>query len=417
MAKKKSKKLREFYQERLAKQLDLSPTVVKQEYEKQYPNAEVKDIHAYIMAGKRLGLTAEKRENIIVEQRKQAAEKDIFDYAEVKSYLNNAKLGGVLEKTINKKLKALRQLWELMGKTDPHTWTSEGMLTAIATVNPWTTDSRGRSSFTHPAKTLELLSPYSTMFNSMGVLQKNWSANLCVHKAGELKDFLNFPEMDEFLSKLTDTELMSIEGWRAAFKTHVNMGSREGTLGNTGLMGLLWEDINFQTKRCSLREKGHRGNAGERWNDVPLNMFKWLHGWEDLMKFWEQQGKPAKGKVFPIKYADYNEMFHATRKKCSCRIKDDDDAMLLHTFGRRTHAQYAQRLGIPLERICGKAPNGRFGVGWKDPKIPVNYYLSEEAEEIDPAELQFMQTHTEYSQVLKSMLEQNQKIKELLGEF
>jgi len=148
-----------------------------------------------------------------------------------------------------------------------------------------------------------------------------------------------------------------------------------------------------------------------------MDMYSWLHGWEALMRFWEQQGKPVSGKVFPVTYLQLSNMFKDTRHKCSSRIKNDEAAMRLHTCGRRTHVQYAQRLGIPLERICGKAPNGRFGVGWKDPKIPVNYYLSEEAEEIDPTELAFMQANPEYAKVLASMQEQNRKIKELLGAF
>jgi integrase len=245
-------------------------------------------------------------------------------------------------------------------------------------------------------------------------LQANWSANLILHKAGELKDFWTFVELDEFLSLLTDTPKMSVEGWQAAYRSQINMGCREGNLGNMGIVGLLWEDINFVSKRCSIREKGHRGNALERWNNVPLDLFSFLHGWDWLLKFWIQQGKPTIGKVFPISYNNYLDMFNATRRKCKSRIRIDSATQRPHIF-RRIHGQYAKRIGLPLELICGTAPNGRFGVGWKDPKIPVLYYLSEEAEDIDPVELAFMESHADYKQVLESMKEQNAKIKKIMG--
>jgi hypothetical protein len=422
----KKLKLRAFIEQRIKEAPNtvnleeyLSPSAVHADYEKR-ANRTI-SFQAVSKMLNHMNLNKEQRKTVIADARKNG-EYDILEYPEVKAYLSNARgLRHITEHQINVQLSALRELWELMKhngySADPHKWTADEMLTAIATINPYTHDKRGRSTFTHPAAAKRLLSPYSTMFNSLGTLAKGWGSNLCVHEAGELKDFVNFPEMAEFLSNLTDTEAMSREGWTTEFTLMVNMGCREGSRGETGITGLLWEDINFQTKRCSLREKGHSGHAQERWDGVPLDMFPWLHGWTLLTKWHEQQGNPVSGKVFPVTYNQLNDMFHATLSRCKGRLSEINDAMRLHSFGRRTHVQYAHRLGLPLELIAGNAPNGRFGVGWKDLKILVRYYLSEEAEEIDPTELAFMQANPEYAKVLASMQEQNRKIKELLGAF
>ncbi len=48
---------------------------------------------------------------------------------------------------------------------------------------------------------------------------------------------------------------------------------------------------------------------------------------------------------------------------------------------RRTHAQWCVKLRIPLERICGQFPEGRFGVGWDNPTILLKYYVTLETDE------------------------------------
>jgi hypothetical protein len=46
------------------------------------------------------------------------------------------------------------------------------------------------------------------------------------------------------------------------------------------------------------------------------------------------------------------------------------------------HGQYAKRLGVTLENLCGDTDEnpsvGRYGVGWSDPKIPLRFYLTKE---------------------------------------
>ena len=401
-----------------AEELNLSAIEIQKQYEAAYPNLPKKDSSTFRHALKAAGLTTTKKTEIQTSLRNNQAQTDIEAYPKVKAYRLGSMRDGVQAAQIEGQIRNLRKLWELMGKTNPDEWNENEVMEAVNRAYPLSLNAEnGKMEYAAPSAVKTLLSPLSTMYS--GILRKNWSANLCQHKAGELKDFLAFYELDAFLNSITDTSALSYEGWQAMFRAHINLGCREGTNGKTGIIGLLWEDINFQSRRCSMREKGHRGNAGERWNDCPLDLFPYLRGWKFLMKFWEQQGRPKKGNVFPISYNTYNVMFHATLKKAAekfniPRLAENSDTLRLH-INRRTHGQYCRRLGIPLEYICGDAPFGRYGVGWKDPKIPVKYYLTLESEYIDSRELEFMQSHTEYSQVLAAMNETNEKQKKWLG--
>jgi hypothetical protein len=408
----KKLKLHAYIENRVKNGEDLSPTTIQEEYNKL--TNQTKSLQSVSQMLQRMKLDANQRQNLIIQKAKQEAGKDILEYAEWINYKRVAEDGRVQVRRINRVAKVLREVWMWMGQTDPRTWQYIDLINKIEEHYPKYVNEQGQRVYQKHGAVKDHLGCINTVFK--GIIPENFSAGL-TRPAGALKDFLNFPEMDEYLNNLEDTESMSKEGWLALSTVWVNMGCREGTLGNTGIVGLLWEDINFVTMRCSIREKGHRGHAGERWDNVPLNMFKWLYGAERLTAWWERQGKPVSGKVFPITYKMLCDQFDRTRHRCQSRIKIDDEAMRPHTFGRRTHVMYARRIGIPLEQICGIAPNGRFGVGWKSSSILVNHYLSEEGEEIDPQELAFMQARPEYSKVLASMQEQNRKIKELLGAF
>jgi len=210
-------------------------------------------------------------------------------------------------------------------------------------------------------------------------------------EAGELKDFFEFEEFEEFIRNTFDTPIMSKEGWEALYKAQVNMGCREGTRGNTGIVSLRWEDINYNTKRTKIRDKGKKGKPARLWSQIPLDLFYWIHGWEALEKWHEKrhgykptQDRHATGRVFPVKYGVYRINFHNVRRKCDSRISQDLETMRPHIF-RKTHAQWAKRIGVSLENLCGNTESspciGRYGVGWDDPKVPLKYYLTPEPEE------------------------------------
>ncbi len=408
----KKLKLRAFIEQRVKNLEPLEPTAVMEAYNARTgKNLTLQSTSEMLIA---MGYTKEKREQLTVERAKQEAGKDILEYPQYKNYLLVAEKGRVQQTRIRHVGKMLREMWEWLGKIPPEQWTYENIMQQIDQRYSQKINEQDQKVYLTPGAVKDRLGCVNTVFPD--IIPPNFSGGL-TRTAGELKDFLNFVEMDDFLSNVAGSETMAYEGWIAEYVTMVNSCCREGSRGNIGITGLLWQDIDMNVWRCSIREKGHRGHAGERWINVPLNMFPWLHGAERLKSWWEKQGRPTAGKVFPVSYKLLSRHFEETRHKCKTRIKEDTEAMRLHTFGRKTHAVYCKRLGLPLELICGKAPSGRFGVGWKDPAILVNHYLSEESEEIDPQELAFMQAHPEYAKVLASMQEQNRKIKELLGAF
>lgn len=338
---------------------------------------------------KRMNLNAEQRKAVIVEKARLEAGKDIEDYQEIKSYLANADIHGTTRKQIVRQLYNIRHVWELMDKTDPHTWTAEAVLAAIKKEIPMVEAQSGRMQFSKPAMAGKYLSAVNTFFRN--ILPPKFSAGLNRAK-GELVDNLSFIEFKSLLDACEDDNNMSALGWRAMFCAHVNLGCREGTSGKTGIVSLRWDDINFETKRCKLREKGGHGHAGRVWDLLPLDLFKWLNGWEMLMQWhYEKHGymatneQHASGEVFPVNYQAYLEEFHAARKRAGGRIGTDKETLTPHII-RKTHAQWCKKLRIPLEIIAGKFPAGMFGVGWDNLSILKDFYTSVEPDEYEDAE-------------------------------
>jgi len=279
----------------------------------------------------------------------------------------------------------------MMGCTNPHTWEfdpnapEDRNLIACLKKNIGQ-DENGQ--WKQPHQVLQFLGAFNRTFQ--GYLPKGWSMGL-KREAGELKDFFEFSEFNDFIMNLVDTPRLSKEGWEALYKAQVNMGCREGARKGTGIVSLRWENINYNTRRCKIRDKGKKGKPARLWVQVPLDLFYWIHGWETLVRYHEQrfgykptQDQHAMGLVFPISYFSYRVMFHNTRHRCDSRIKQDLETMKPHIF-RKTHAQWAKRIGVSLENLCGDTESspciGRYGVGWDDPKVPLKYYLTVEPEE------------------------------------
>ena len=391
MPSKKPPKLKDFIQTCMTKGIT-TPTDIKTGFEALFPNAKKKTYEAYRLSCATLGLTKEKRDAAAVDVARKESQKHILDYDEVQTYVLAAGQGRIQQRTIDTQKKALVQMWELMGRTNPHDWTYNDILTNLEKKYPKVTDARGRTGFSKPGAVNKLLSSISTIFP--GKLPKGFGAGL-TREAGELKDFFTFEEFDLFCSNLLDTVNLSQEGWEALFNAQVNMGCREGSRENsTGITGFRWEDINYQTKRCSLREKGGRGKAGRIWQNLPLDLFPWLHGWTTLMNYHKQRygylptnDRHETGLVFGVKYSEYREQFHDTRHRCNGRISGGKDTLRPHIL-RRTHAQWLVKLWVPIEQICGLFPDGHFGVGWDNPKILLKYYVTLEDEQRFKAEQQ-----------------------------
>jgi len=358
-----------------------SPSSMRDAYKTRYGKEYSTD--AFEKALKRQGVTKEQRKAISQEAIKQTEVKDISQYDEWKRYFGFAKFQQVGEEHKQRTAKYLRELWEAMGGGDPREWKLlEGDNSLIKKMGELVgQDEKGR--WKQPHRVLSLLGAYNRVFQ--GYLPKGWSTGL-KREAGELKDFLEFETFSEFIEKLSDTNAMSREGWQACYEEQTSAAAREGEELDTGILSLKWEDIDFKTRRCSIREKGERGKPSRLWTQVPLDMFPWRKAWQTLMKWWEQQGKPTSGRCFPVSYKQYSEQFHNTRHKCLSEFSRDDETHVPHIF-RKTHVQWAKRMGVSLDNICGDTvskPNiGRYGVGWTDPKICLQYYMTKESWEYE----------------------------------
>lgn len=373
-----------------------SPAKMRDKYNRQYglEGDKAKTRFAFTKAMRRMDISAKKRLELKREAMKETELKDIEDYPEVKRYLGFSDFQQIGERQKLKTLRKLRELWEAMGCTDPKTWKFEGDAPEQYNLILCLKNLIGQNElgqWKQPNQVLELLGAYNRTFQ--GYLPKGWSMGL-KREAGELKDFMEFGEFNGFIVNLLDTPAMSKEGWEATYKAEVNSGARGGgattrTKAISGILSLKWEDINYNEKRCSIRDKGKKGKPARLWKEVPLELFYWINGWEALMKWHEQrygyrptQERHAKGRCFPVAYYEYLDQFHDTRHRCNSRINQDLETMKPHIF-RKTHAQWGKRIGISLENLCGNPKDkiGRYGVGWDDPKVPLAYYLTPEPDE------------------------------------
>lgn len=375
-----------------------SPAKMRDAYNKKYPRkvkGELKPYTsgAFTKALRRLGVSADERLERTYEAQKDKEIKDIMEYEEVERYLHYSKyVGHIGKRQIRATTRNLRELFTMMIEG----WEENGEWKSFPNPREWNVENLGKcmeaniglddnGQWKKQDKVLQLWGAFNRCFQ--GRLPKGWSMGL-KRPAGELKDFFEYEEYASFINALEDTRTMSREGWEACYEGQVNAGAREGSKGNTGILSLRWENIDYNARRCKIRDKGKKGKPARLWTQVPLDLFPWVQGWEALMKWHKQvhgyrptQQRHATGKVFPVSYQQYNAQFHRTRKKAGGRISQDLETMRPHIF-RKTHAQWCKRIGITLDNLCGdttETPNiGRYGVGWDDPKVPMKYYLTKE---------------------------------------
>ncbi|MBA7496184.1 hypothetical protein ES702_06782 [subsurface metagenome] len=386
-------KIRKFVQQCIEQDI-FSPTDMAYEYNNLYGLKGDKAKHrtAFTKAMRRLGISAKDRIHLKRESVKEEDVTDIMEYSEVQRYLGGADMQQISNKQKKRTVDNLRILWDWMGRTNPRLWEysadAPDELNLVKCFKKHVgQDDKGR--WNRPNQLLAKLGAFNRCFQ--GKLPKSWSMGL-KRPAGELKDHWEIHEYDEFESKLEDTFDMSREGWIACYSSQITNGAREGATheGESGILGLRWENIDFESRRCELRDKGTRGHPLVLWTQVPLDLFPWLNSWEKLMKYWRQIGEPKSGRCFPVYYNAYRLNFHKIRRRCETRISEDNEKQRPHIF-RKTHAQWCKRIGVSLDNLCGDTKTtphvGRYGVGWKDPKVPREYYLTKEPWEYEEQDL------------------------------
>jgi len=387
-SKRKRKKISVFVEECLKKGI-ASPSEMRDLYNEAYPRKVKGELKSYSSdafrkAISRLGITPEQRLQIKHEAVKSKELRDIEDYEEVKNYLDGAVFQQISKRQINRTKMNLRELWEWCsaeGYPNPRDWDMSLLIKVLDKHIGRDEDGQWLKRGT----VLSRLGAFNRVF--MGRLPKGYSMKL-KRPAGELKDFFEWEEFNEFVTMLEDTVELSSEGWKALFLAQLNMGCREGVSLKTGILSLKWEDIDYKAKRCKVRDKGSKGKPARLWTQVPLDLFEWVGGWEALCRYHEQcysyrptQAKHETGRCFRVNYLQYKSMFHHARKKCQSRIHQKLETMRPHIL-RKTHAQWCRRIGVSLENICGdtsaEVSVGRYGVGWTDPKVLLRYYLTME---------------------------------------
>lgn len=382
-------KVREFT-ELCLKEGIFSPSIMAQKYNEKYELTEKKNKdgktlertdNAFTMVLRRMGISADKRLEMKYENGKETQVKDIEEYKQVKNYKTRATAQQLTQTTIEDSIENLRKLWVMMGKTNPETWTEADLWNCMEK----NIGKNKNGKWKKPSVVMFLLGSFNRMF--MGVLPKG-SFNGLKGEVGHKKDFWEFGEFIEFIEKQENTFDMSREGWQCLFTQQVTRGCREGTNGETGIVSARWEQINYTTRRTEQIDKGEKGRSQRKWNEIPCDLFPWIHAWDYLINYHKQlfgyepsNEKHGNGRMFSITYAKYLKQFHIIRKKCSGRLSDENDKRRPHVL-RMTHAQWNKRIGISLENTCGDTsvnPSvGRYGVGWTDLSILLRYYLTKE---------------------------------------
>jgi hypothetical protein len=262
--KPKKLRLREFVLRRLSNCEDLSPSAILADWKDLGRNCSLQNVSQVL---KRMQLDAKARQDIIVKRAKIEAGKDISEYQEIKNYLIQSELNNTTILHVNSQKKNIRKVWELMGRTDPHTWHYEGLIAKLKTIYPVQADNRGRMVFNHPHAVENLLSAVNTMFPS--ILPKNWYKAFALEKHARF-NYFRFDEWNAFIEAQEATLEMSRLGWQTMFTIQVNASCREGTRGKTGIVSLKWQDIDYDTKRCQIADKG---GAWSRWKGLEERSF------------------------------------------------------------------------------------------------------------------------------------------------
>ena len=242
-----------------------SPSEMSRKWNRRYGlegKEKAKTPEAFTKVMRRMGISAKKRLELKHEARRQTKVKDIEEYEEVQEYIAFSKgVSGIQKRQIKRTLIDLRQLWEWMSFINPQTWKLSSLIQCLEKYI--SKDHNGK--WSKPAKVLNLLGAYNRTFQ--GHLPKGWSMGL-KREAGELKDFMEFEEFNEFCNNLFNTLGMSKIGWEALYKAQLNMACREGgsTKERTGILSLRWKDINYNTRRCQIRDKGKKENQQDYGN-------------------------------------------------------------------------------------------------------------------------------------------------------
>jgi hypothetical protein len=176
----------------------------------------------------------------------------------------------------------------------------------------------------------------------------------------------------------------------ALVRNHVEWGCREGYEGYKrwrrgevpeteigGIFGVRWESIDWENAKIDIYETKTQG--GITWIDCPMRLFGDT-AYNKLKEYWEQQGKPQTGRIFPLKPTELREIYVRIREHFKAY---DWSKTLKGHFDRKLHASLLRAAKIPLEHVAGEAPHGTVGVGWEDLTTLMKFYSAFADEDVE----------------------------------
>lgn len=173
-------------------------------------------------------------------------------------------------------------------------------------------------------------------------------------------------------------------------RMHVTLGCREGSRGEGGIINVEWERIDWQNKTIDVYES--KTGGGFYWLNCPLNLFG-DKTFELLKKWWEMNGKPKNGKIFPnLRYinkdadvvAENGTLYLVGMYRWIGEALNLPKKIKPH-FARKMHASLLKKAKVPLEIVAGDPPHGIVGVGWEDLTTLKKFYVTFADEEIQEA--------------------------------
>jgi integrase len=285
------------------------------------------------------------------------------DYEFVEHWITRMKSGRKPIKSWRKNFNCCRRVWEILQKKNPEKWTLDDVdlrvlpelrKTVKRSINQYLVSLRSlRPNFKFPNEKGDVLSTDKKpepSFEWKYVYERIMSQN----------------KLDTFFK---------VGGFKAELlkRLQLTLGTREGTKGEGGILGLEWDRINWKKKTIDVYEA--KTGGGFYWRDCPLDLFDDTT-FEMLQQYWTEKGKPTSGRIFEgMNYVDHLRSIYKETAKALGEEYGNGKGITPH-FARKLHACLLIDADVPLEMVAGDGHFGIMGVGWDNLDTLRKYYLA-----------------------------------------
>jgi len=275
-----------------------------------------------------------------------------------------------------------RRIWLILQKKNPENWTIDDIkLRAIPELRK-----RCPKTVFHYLIALRSLRPDFKMPDKEGQIlsTKREKGKVSVAWRYIYKRIVQGKKLEAFFKAGNDGSKLGLEK-ELIKRLHVTLGCREGTKGKGGIIHLEWEKVDWKNRTTDVYES--KTGGGFYWLGCPLDLFG-DRTFEMLKEWYEMNGKPSKGLMFPNlcygkKVETHEELeLRNIYKEAGEAIGEPD---IKPHFARKLHASLLKKAKVPAEVVAGKAPHGIVGVGWEDLTTLMKFYVAFADEEIEEA--------------------------------